>query len=162
MMVLGLALRETLGDTGVSQPSPLKGISSRDSGQSPPRVKQRVRLIGSGWLLLLLEQTALRMSFSLQLQKEVLLKFVSWLLHPDLRLYLWNLDSKGRRRGCTWIRTNFLRQITRKVGTQKFFSLPSSLFLWVITPLDLIHLDRFSPSWSFFAIQNLGRVPLVW
>jgi hypothetical protein len=48
MLILGLALRETLGDTGVSQPSPLKGISSRDSGQSPPGVKQMVRLTGSG------------------------------------------------------------------------------------------------------------------
>ena len=57
MMVLGLAfIRETLGDTGVSQPSPLKGISSRDSGQSPPGVKRRVRLIGKGWGLLLLGQ----------------------------------------------------------------------------------------------------------
>jgi hypothetical protein len=48
MLILGLALRETLGDTGVSQPSPLIGISPRDSGQSPPGVKRRVRLIGSG------------------------------------------------------------------------------------------------------------------
>jgi hypothetical protein len=48
MLTLGLALRETLSDTGVSQPSPLKGISSRDSGQSPPGVKRRVRLTGSG------------------------------------------------------------------------------------------------------------------
>jgi hypothetical protein len=32
MLTLGLALRETLGDTGVSQPFPLKGISPRDSG----------------------------------------------------------------------------------------------------------------------------------
>jgi hypothetical protein len=44
MLILGLALRETVGDTGVSQPSPLKKISSRDSGQSPPGVKRRVRL----------------------------------------------------------------------------------------------------------------------
>jgi hypothetical protein len=35
-------------DITVSQPSPLKGISSRDSGQSPPGVKRRVRLTGSG------------------------------------------------------------------------------------------------------------------
>jgi hypothetical protein len=32
----------------VSQPSPFKGISSQDSGQSPPGVKRRVRLTGSG------------------------------------------------------------------------------------------------------------------
>jgi hypothetical protein len=44
MMVLELVLRKTLSDTGVSQPSPLKGISSRDSGWSPPGVKRRVRL----------------------------------------------------------------------------------------------------------------------
>jgi hypothetical protein len=44
MMVLELVLRRTLGDTGVSQPPPLKGISSRDSGRSPPGVKRRVRL----------------------------------------------------------------------------------------------------------------------
>jgi hypothetical protein len=48
MLISGLALRETLGDTGVSQPSPLKGISSQDSGQSPPSVKRRVRLTRSG------------------------------------------------------------------------------------------------------------------
>ena len=54
-MVLDLAfLRETLGDTGVSQPSPLKGISSRDSGQSPPGVKRRVRLIGKGVMIVII------------------------------------------------------------------------------------------------------------
>jgi hypothetical protein len=41
---LGLLKEETLSDTGVSQPSPLKGISSRDSGRSSPGVKRRVRL----------------------------------------------------------------------------------------------------------------------
>jgi hypothetical protein len=46
-MVLELALRKTLSDTGVSQPSPLNGISSWDSGQSPFRVKRRVRLTWS-------------------------------------------------------------------------------------------------------------------
>jgi hypothetical protein len=51
MLILGLALIETLVDTGVSQPSPLKEISSQDSGQSPPGVKRRVRLTGSGCLL---------------------------------------------------------------------------------------------------------------
>jgi hypothetical protein len=35
IMVLELALRRTLGITGVLQPSPLKGMSSRDSGWSP-------------------------------------------------------------------------------------------------------------------------------
>jgi hypothetical protein len=44
MMVLGLALRKTLGDTGGVTAFPLKGISSRDSGRSPPEVKRRVRL----------------------------------------------------------------------------------------------------------------------
>ena len=38
------------------------------------------------------------MSFSLQLQKEVLLSFTSQLLHSELRSYFWKLDSKGRRR----------------------------------------------------------------
>jgi hypothetical protein len=35
IMVLELALRRTLGITGVLQPSPLKVISSQDSGRSP-------------------------------------------------------------------------------------------------------------------------------
>jgi hypothetical protein len=41
---LGLLKEQTLSDTGVSQPSPLKGISSQDLGRSPPGVKRRVRL----------------------------------------------------------------------------------------------------------------------
>jgi hypothetical protein len=55
MMTLELVLRRTLGDTGVSQPSPLKGISSRDSGWSPPGVKRRVKACLK-WVLYLLRQ----------------------------------------------------------------------------------------------------------
>jgi hypothetical protein len=74
MMVLELALRKALGDTGVSEPSPLK--------ESRPEIRVGV-LPGwsKGWDLLevgalFIKATALWMSFSLQLQKEVLLSLV--------------------------------------------------------------------------------------
>jgi hypothetical protein len=36
LMVTSWGTGQTLGNTGVLQPSPLKGISPKDSGQSPP------------------------------------------------------------------------------------------------------------------------------
>jgi hypothetical protein len=53
--------------------------------------------------------TALRMSFSLQLQKEVLLILVLQLTLFILRSFFLCFDSKDRRRGWAWLRTNFLR-----------------------------------------------------
>jgi hypothetical protein len=43
----------TLSNTRVLQPSPLKGISSRDSGRDPLGVKRRLRLAFLVWVCLL-------------------------------------------------------------------------------------------------------------
>jgi hypothetical protein len=45
----------------------------------------------------------------LQLQKEVLLDLVLQLTYFMLRSFFLYLDSKGRGRGCAWLRTNSLR-----------------------------------------------------
>jgi hypothetical protein len=67
----------------VLQPSPLKGISSRDFRQSP--LEGATGHAGVLFFLILkfLLLTALQMLFSLQLQKEALFK-----LNPQLRLSL--------------------------------------------------------------------------
>ena len=65
---------------GVLQPSPLKGISSRDLGRVPWRMLEGAGVVFPFTLKFLL-LTALRMSSSLQLQKEALLKLI-----PQLRL----------------------------------------------------------------------------
>jgi hypothetical protein len=67
---------------GLLQPSPLKGISSRDLGRVPWGMLEGAGVVFPFTLKFLL-LTALRMSFSLQLQKEALLK-----LNPQLRLFL--------------------------------------------------------------------------
>jgi hypothetical protein len=67
----------------VLQPSPLKGISSRDFRQSPLEGATRHAGVLLFLILKFLLLTALRMSFSLQLQKEALFK-----LKPQLRLSL--------------------------------------------------------------------------
>jgi hypothetical protein len=65
----------------VLQPSPLKGISSRDFRQSPLEGAARHTSVLLFLILKFLLLTDLRMSFSLQLQKEALFK-----LNPQLRL----------------------------------------------------------------------------
>jgi hypothetical protein len=53
--------------------------------------------------------TAIRMSSSLQLHKEVLLALVLQLTLFILRSFFLYLDSKGSGRGWAWLRTNSLR-----------------------------------------------------
>jgi hypothetical protein len=87
------------------------------------------------------------MSFSLQLQKEVLSKFYFIVTSFWIKIIFLKIRFEGRRRGWGWLRTSFFWLAIGEVGSQEFLGFPSSFFLWVITPLDLVHLDRFSPSW---------------
>jgi hypothetical protein len=62
-------------------------------------VKRRVRLIESECLLLLLGQTALRMPFFLQLQKEVLLKFCSMVTSFRFKIIFLKFRFEGQEEG---------------------------------------------------------------
>jgi hypothetical protein len=68
------------------------------------------------------------MSFSLQLQKEVLLDFLPQLTLLLTTKFFLYLDSKGRWGGVLGLRTDSFRQKVKEARTQKFLSFPRSLF----------------------------------
>jgi hypothetical protein len=68
------------------------------------------------------------MSFSLQLQKEVLLDLFSQFTLLLLTMFLLYLDSKGRWGGCFGLHTDSLRHKIGEMRAQKILSFPRSLF----------------------------------
>jgi hypothetical protein len=68
---------KTLSNTGVLQPSPLKRISPRDSSRGPQgRRRLQLAFMVLVCFIRFFRKLALRMSFSLQLQKESLFVLV--------------------------------------------------------------------------------------
>ena len=132
--VEGRILRNTQGVTAL----PLKRISPRDSGQGSSEVRRRSRLalIVLVCLLRFFRKPALRMSPSLQLQKEALLfQFYSltWLMLRSSFLYL---DSKGRGLGYGYVPISLGRQSgqfeRRKSSVSQVASSSEWLLHWIL------------------------------
>jgi hypothetical protein len=107
---VGVEGKRILGNTWGVRTLPLKRISPRVSDQGSSEVRRRLRLafIVLVCLLRFFRKPALRMSSSLQLQKEALFVLVLSLNLVYVKIIFLIFGFKGQGAG-VWLRTDFLR-----------------------------------------------------
>jgi hypothetical protein len=129
-MVLELALRRTLGITGVLQPMPLK--ESRPEIrvgvlQGEAKVKACLNLVVFSLRFFLVNCSSNVIFFATSEGSPLSFSFTTNSFYVKVIFLIFRF--KGQGRGWAWLCTNSLRYTIGEIRTQKFLSLPSSLFL---------------------------------